>query len=136
VTFNSNYYRETCLGHSLATFTYSLGYQPKEPLITPPTTNCYYISAAAFYHIARRKSWVVTAASYLQLYKLDKEQDYVLYSNRIDLVDLLKDNTPIELNKLLTSDFKKFIKLKKGLTNEELRKLLPKRYHNFINIYL
>jgi len=51
-------------------------------------------------------------------------------------VDLLKDDTPIELNKLLTLDFKKFIKLKKGLTNKELRKLLPKRYYNFINIYL
>jgi len=43
---------------------------------------------------------------------------------------------PIELNKLLTLDFKKFIKLKKGLTNKELRKLLLKRYHNFINICL
>jgi len=51
-------------------------------------------------------------------------------------VDLLKDNTPIELNKLLTLDFEKFIKLKKGLTNKELRKLLPKRYYNFINICL
>jgi len=51
-------------------------------------------------------------------------------------VDLLEDDTPIELNKLSTSDFKKFIKLKKGLTNKELRKLLPKRYHNFINICL
>jgi len=49
-------------------------------------------------------------------------------------VDLLEDNTSIELNKLLTLDFKKFIKLKKGLTNKELRKLLPKRYYNFINI--
>jgi len=26
--------------------------------------------------------------------------------------------------------------LKKGLTNKELRKLLPKRYHDFIDIYL
>jgi hypothetical protein len=26
VTFNSDYYRETCLGHSLAAFTYSPGY--------------------------------------------------------------------------------------------------------------
>jgi len=51
-------------------------------------------------------------------------------------VDLLEDNTPIELNKLLTLDFKKFIKLKKGLTNKELCKLLPKRYHNFINMCL
>jgi len=51
-------------------------------------------------------------------------------------VDLLEDNTPVEFNKLLTSDFKKFIKLKKGLTNKEPYKLLPKRYHNFINICL
>jgi len=134
VTFNSNYCRETYLGHSLAASTYSLGYQPKEPLITLPITNCYHVSAAAFYCIARRKSWVVTAAFYLRLHKLNKEQDYVLYSNRIDLVDLLEDNMPAELNKLSTSDFKKFIKLKKGLTNKELHKLLPKRYYNFINI--
>jgi len=136
VTFNFNYYRETCLGHSLAASTYSLKYQPKEPLITPPITNYYYVSAAAFYHIARRKSWVVTAASYLWLYELNKEQDHILYSNRIDLVDLLEDDTPIELNKLLTLDFKKFIKLKKGLINKKLYKLLPKRYHNFIDMCL
>jgi len=122
--------------YSLAASTYSLGYQPKEPLITPPTTNYYHISAAAFYRIAQRKSWVVTAASRLRLYKLNKEQDYVLYSNRIDLGDLLEDNTPVKLNKLLTSDLKKFIKLKKGLTNKELRKLLPKRYYDFTDIYL
>jgi len=42
----------------------------------------------------------------------------------------------MKLYGLLPLDFKKFIKLKKGLTNEELRKLLPKRYHNFTNIYL
>jgi len=136
VTFNSDYCRETCLGYSLAASTYSLGYQPKEPLITLPTTNCYHVSAAAFYCIARRKSWVVIAASRLRLYELNKEQDHVLYSNRIDLVDLLEDDTPIELNKLLTLDFKKFIKLKKGLTNKKLHKLLPKRYYNFINICL
>jgi len=40
----------------------------------------------------------------------------------------------MELYGLLPSDFKKFIKLKKGLTNKKLCKLLPKRYHNFINI--
>ena len=51
-------------------------------------------------------------------------------------MDLLEDNTPIGLDKLLTLDFKKFVKLKKGLTNKELRKLLPKRYHNFINMCL
>jgi len=51
-------------------------------------------------------------------------------------VDLLEDNTPVKLNKLLTLDFKKFIKLKKGLTNKKLRKLLPKRYYDFINICL
>jgi len=42
----------------------------------------------------------------------------------------------MELYGLLPLDFKKFIKLKKGLTNEELRKLLPKRYYNFTDIYL
>jgi len=40
----------------------------------------------------------------------------------------------MELYKLLPLDFKKFIKLKKGLTNKELRKLLPKRYYNFTDI--
>jgi hypothetical protein len=63
VTFNSKYCRETCLGHSLATFIYSLGYQSKEPLITLPMTNCYYISAAAFYCIVYRKGWTVAVAS-------------------------------------------------------------------------
>jgi hypothetical protein len=43
---------------------------------------------------------------------------------------------PIELNKLLTLDFKKFIRPKKELTNEELRKLLPKAYYNLINFFL
>jgi len=42
----------------------------------------------------------------------------------------------MELYRLLPLDFKKFIKLKKELTNKELRKLLPKKYYNFINIYL
>ena len=44
--------------------------------------------------------------------------------------------TPKKLYGILPIDFKKFIKLKKGLTNEELRELLPKRYYNFINIAL
>ena len=42
----------------------------------------------------------------------------------------------MELYGLLLLDFKKFIKLKKGFINKELRKLLPKRYYDFINIYL
>ena len=42
----------------------------------------------------------------------------------------------MELYRLLLLDFKKFIKFKKGLTNKELRKLLSKKYYNFINIYL
>ena len=42
----------------------------------------------------------------------------------------------MELYGLLFLDFKKFIKLKKGFTNKKLRKLLPKKYYNFINIYL
>jgi hypothetical protein len=54
----------------------------------------------------------------------------------MDIVNLLEDNSPAKFYKLLPLDFKKFIKLKKGLTNKELRKLLPKRYYNFINIYL
>ena len=60
----------------------------------------------------------------------------MLYSNRIDIIDFLKDDSPIKLYRLLFLDFKKFIKLKKGLINKELRKLLSKRYYNFINIYL
>ena len=54
----------------------------------------------------------------------------------MDIVDFLEDNSPVKLYGLLLLDFKKFIKLKKGLINEELCKLLPKRYHDFINIYL
>jgi hypothetical protein len=54
----------------------------------------------------------------------------------MDIVDLPEDNSPIKLYGLSPSDFKKFIKLKKGLTNKELHKLLPKRYHDFINMYL
>jgi len=42
----------------------------------------------------------------------------------------------MELYRLSPLDFKKFIKLKKGLTNKELRKLLPKRYHDFTNMCL
>ena len=42
----------------------------------------------------------------------------------------------MELYRLLSLNFKKFIKLKKGFTNKELRKLLPKKYYDFINIYL
>jgi hypothetical protein len=54
----------------------------------------------------------------------------------MDIIDLLEDNSPAELYGLSLLDFEKFIKLKKGLTNKELCKLLPKRYYNFINIYL
>jgi hypothetical protein len=54
----------------------------------------------------------------------------------MDIINFLKDNSPVELYGLLPSDFEKFIKLKKGLTNKELRKLLPKRYYDFINICL
>jgi hypothetical protein len=42
----------------------------------------------------------------------------------------------VEFYGLLFLDFKKFIKLKKGLINKELYKLLFKKYYNFINIYL
>jgi hypothetical protein len=54
----------------------------------------------------------------------------------MDIVNFLKDDSPVELYRLLLLDFKKFIKLKKGLINKELYKLLPKKYYNFINIYL
>jgi len=42
----------------------------------------------------------------------------------------------VELYGLLLLNFKKFIKFKKGFTNKELRKLLPKKYYNFINMCL
>jgi hypothetical protein len=54
----------------------------------------------------------------------------------MNIVNLLEDDAPTELYGLLPLDFKKFIKLKKGLTNKELHMLLPKRYYNFINICL
>jgi hypothetical protein len=54
----------------------------------------------------------------------------------MDIVDFPEDDSPMKLYRLSPSDFEKFIKFKKGLTNKELRKLLPKRYYNFINIYL
>ena len=41
----------------------------------------------------------------------------------------------MELYGLLLLDFKMFIKLNKGFINKELRKLLPKKYYDFINIY-
>jgi hypothetical protein len=52
------------------------------------------------------------------------------------MVNFLKNNFPVKLYRLLLLDFKKFIKLKKGFINKELCKLLPKKYYNFINIYL
>jgi hypothetical protein len=54
----------------------------------------------------------------------------------MDIVNFLKDNSPVELYRLSLLDFKKFIKLKKGFINKELHKLLPKRYYDFINMYL
>jgi hypothetical protein len=54
----------------------------------------------------------------------------------MDIVDLPEDNSPVKLYGLSLSDFEKFIKFKKGLTNKKLRKLLPKKYYDFINIYL
>ena len=54
----------------------------------------------------------------------------------MDIVNFPEKNCPVELYRLSLLDFKKFIKLKKGLTNKELRKLLPKKYYNFINMYL
>ena len=54
----------------------------------------------------------------------------------MDIVDLPENDSPAEFYGLLPSDFEKFIKLKKELTNKELRKLLLKRYYDFINMYL
>jgi hypothetical protein len=54
----------------------------------------------------------------------------------MDIVNFLKDDFPVKFYRLSLLDFEKFIKLKKGLTNKELCKLLPKRYYDFINIYL
>jgi hypothetical protein len=54
----------------------------------------------------------------------------------MDIIDFLKDDSPVKLYGLSPLDFKKFIKLKKGLTNKEFCKLLFKKYYNFINIYL
>ena len=54
----------------------------------------------------------------------------------MDIINLLKNNTPIELHKLSPLDFKKFIRPKKELINKELYKLLSKTYHNFINVFL
>ena len=51
-------------------------------------------------------------------------------------MDLPKNNTPAELNKLLPLDFEKFIKPKKKLTNKELHKLFPKTYYNLIKFFL
>jgi len=53
----------------------------------------------------------------------------------MDIVDLLEDNASTELYGLSPLDFKKFIRPKKEFTNEELRKLLPKTYHDFINVF-
>ena len=54
----------------------------------------------------------------------------------MDIVDFLEDNAPIKLHGLSPLDFEKFIRPKKEFTNEELRKLLPKTYYDFINIFL
>jgi hypothetical protein len=54
----------------------------------------------------------------------------------MDIVNFPEDDSPVELYGLSLLDFEKFMKLKKGLTNKELRKLLPKKYYDFINIYL
>jgi hypothetical protein len=54
----------------------------------------------------------------------------------MDIVDFLEDDFFIELYGLSLLDFEKFIKFKKGLINKELRKLLPKRYYDFINMCL
>ena len=52
------------------------------------------------------------------------------------MVDLLGDDTPIKLYRLLPLDFKKFIRPKTELTKEELYKLLYKAYYDFINVFL
>jgi hypothetical protein len=60
----------------------------------------------------------------------------IFYSNKIDIVNFLKNDSLIELYGLSFLNFEKFIKLKKGFINKKLCKLLPKKYYNFINIYL
>ena len=67
---------------------------------------------------------------------LIKKQDYVFYSNKINIINFLENNAPTEFYGLLPLDFKKFIKPKKEFTDEELRKLLPKIYYNYIDLYL
>jgi hypothetical protein len=67
----------------------------------------------------------VTGLVPLQLYKFNKEQDYILYSNKIDIVDFLKDNSPIKFYRLSLLDFKKFIKFKKKLTNKKTPQAPP-----------
>ena len=52
------------------------------------------------------------------------------------MVNLLGDNAPVELYRLLPLDFKKFIKPKKELIEEGLYKFLYKVYYNFINVFL
>ncbi len=52
------------------------------------------------------------------------------------MVDLLGDDAPAELYRLLPLDFEKFIRPKKELIEEELRKLLYKVYYDFINVFL
>jgi hypothetical protein len=54
----------------------------------------------------------------------------------MDIVNFLEDNSPVELYGLSLLDFEKFIKFKKRFTNKELRKLFPKKYYDFINMYL
>jgi hypothetical protein len=54
----------------------------------------------------------------------------------MDIINFPENDSPVKLYGLSPLDFKEFIKLKKRFTNKELYKLLPKRYYDFINIYL
>jgi hypothetical protein len=54
----------------------------------------------------------------------------------MDIVNFLEDDSPVKFYRLLLLDFEKFIKLKKGFTNKELRKFLSKKYYDFINMCL
>jgi hypothetical protein len=54
----------------------------------------------------------------------------------MDIVDFLEDDSPVKLYRFSLLDLEKFIKFKERFTNKELCKLLPKKYYDFINIYL
>jgi len=99
-------------------------------------TNYRHISAIVFYYITRKKTKLLLQPFYYNYINLIKNKIMFFYSNRINIINFLEDDASAKLYRLLLLDFKKFIRLKKEFTNKELRKLLPKRYYDFINFYL